>query len=122
MIRTALKKIGPWIGKFLYLQLFISLIAFPLLLCWGLPISLLSPVGNLIFGPFLTVFLFLSSMLFFTELLYLPNGWIASVLDTFTQSWLSLKHSRPPLAFWVCKTFNGVTYFYPVHSDSNNSF
>jgi len=88
MILAMLKKISHWIGRFLYLQLFISLAAFPLLLCWGLPISLLSPVGNLIFGPFLTIFLFLSSMLFFTELLYIPNSLIADLLDTFTKSWL----------------------------------
>ena len=77
-----------WIGRFLYLQLFISLIALPILLCWGLPLSLLSPVGNLIFGPALTLFLLLSSLLFFTELLYIPNGLIAQILDWFTQAWL----------------------------------
>lgn len=88
MIISKLKKMSHWIGRFLYLQLFISLMALPILLCWGLPLSLLSPVGNLIFGPALTLFLFLSSLLFFTELLYIPNGLIASALDNFTKAWL----------------------------------
>ncbi|MCX5922417.1 MAG: hypothetical protein NTX86_03750 [Candidatus Dependentiae bacterium] len=59
-----------------------------MLLWWGLPISLLSPIGNLIFGPVLTLFLSLSSLLFFTEMLYIPNGWIAKLLDWTTQAWL----------------------------------
>ena len=88
MMITKLNKMSHWIGRFLYLQLFISLIALPILLCWGLPLSLLSPVGNLIFGPALTLFLLLSSLLFFTELLYIPNGLIAQALDLFTQAWL----------------------------------
>lgn len=95
MMINTLTKISHWIGKFLYLQLFISLIAFPILLCWGLPLSLLSPIGNLIFGPALTVFLFLSSLLFFTELLYIPNGWIAYMLDAFTHKWLSIMKISP---------------------------
>lgn len=90
MMILTLKKCGHWIGNFLYLQLFISLIALPILLCWGLPISLLSPVGNLLFGPALTLFLLLSSLLFFSELFYIPNGFLASVLDRFTQYWLAV--------------------------------
>lgn len=104
MMITILKKMSHWIGKFLYLQLFISLIALPILLCWGLPLSLLSPVGNLIFGPALTLFLFLSSLLFFTELLYIPNGFIAQALDLFTQGWLYiLKIPSHPWLFGFAK-------------------
>lgn len=104
MMVTIFKKTSFWLARFLYLQLFISLIALPILLCWGLPVSLLSPVGNLIFGPALTLFLFLSSLLFFTELLYIPNGWIAYALDAFTHGWLSmLKISPHPWLFGLAK-------------------
>ncbi|MDR3550788.1 MAG: hypothetical protein P4L31_05200 [Candidatus Babeliales bacterium] len=77
-----------WILRFLKLQLFISLFAMPILLWWGLPLSILSPIGNLIFGPILTLFLMLSSLLFFFELLHIPNGAIAWCLDTLTKAWL----------------------------------
>ena len=44
------KKYTLWVLRFLKLQLFISLFAMPILLWWGLPLSILSPIGNLIFG------------------------------------------------------------------------
>jgi beta-lactamase superfamily II metal-dependent hydrolase len=104
MMIAQFKKIGHWVGRFLYLQLFISLIALPILLCWGLPLSILSPVGNLIFGPALTFFLFLSCLFFFTELLYIPNGFIAWVLDLFTQKWLHVINISPqPWLFGFAK-------------------
>jgi len=90
---AVLHKIINWILRFLKLQLFISLLAMPILLWWGLPLSILSPIGNLIFGPALTLFLILSSLFFFTELLHIPNGLIASCLDKFTQAWLYLIQS-----------------------------
>ena len=83
-----LQKIAHYILRFLQLQLFISLVALPILLCWGLPISILSPVGNLVFGPILTLFLFLSSLLFFTQLCCIPNSWIVWGLEHTTQFWL----------------------------------
>lgn len=93
-------KTTTWILRFLKLQLFISLFAMPILLCWGLPLSILSPLGNLIFGPALTLFLLLSSLLFFTELLCIPNGAIAWSLDKLTQGWLYiLKSDSHPWLF-----------------------
>lgn len=88
MIKNIRQRIVQYILNFLELQLFISLIALPILLCWGLPLSLLSPVGNLIFAPVLTLFLLLSSFLFFTELLYIPNGFIATALEYLTNIWV----------------------------------
>ena len=85
-------KICAWLLRFAQLQLFISLIAFPILLCWGLPLSPLSILGNLLFGPILTLFLFLSSVLFFTELIHIPNKAIAWLLDMVTNLWLKLLH------------------------------
>lgn len=85
-----IKKYTHWVLRFLKLQLFISLFAMPILLWWGLPLSILSPIGNLIFGPVLTLFLMLSSLLFFSELLHIPNGAIAWCLDMLTKAWLSV--------------------------------
>jgi len=94
------RKTTTWILRFLKLQLFISLFAMPILLWWGLPMSILSPLGNLLFGPALTLFLLLSSLLFFTELLYIPNAWIAWCLDMLTKIWLYiLKSDSHPWLF-----------------------
>ena len=74
--------------KSIQLQLFISFISLPFLIGWGLPISLLTPISTLIFGPFLTCFLLISSLIFFLELLYLPNGIFIYLLEQITSIWL----------------------------------
>lgn len=83
-----LTQLSWWIIRFIQLQLFITLFSLPILIYWGLPFSLLSPLGNLIFGPVLTLFLFLSSLIFFTELLWLPNQWFIYALEKVTYWWL----------------------------------
>ncbi len=72
---------------FVQLQLFMALVSLPILIAWGLPISIMSLVGNLIFSPFLTLFLLLSSLLFFFELCHLPNGYLVYGLECCTQLW-----------------------------------
>jgi hypothetical protein len=71
------------------LQLFISFISLPFLIAWGLPISLLSPVSTLLFGPFLSCFLLISSLIFFLELLYLPNTFLIWLLEKVTAFWMT---------------------------------
>lgn len=64
----------------------------PILLCWGMPLSLLSFAGNFFFGPILTVFLLLSSLIFFFQLLALPNGLLIYLLEKLTHLWLYIMH------------------------------
>ncbi len=71
------------------LQLFISFISLPFLIAWGLPISLLSPISTLLFGPFLTCFLLISSLIFFLELLYFPNDLLIWLLEKITAFWMT---------------------------------
>lgn len=75
--------------KSIQLQLFISFISLPFLIGWGLPISLLTPISTLIFGPFLTCFLLVSSLIFFLELFYLPNAALIWCLEQITVIWLA---------------------------------
>jgi hypothetical protein len=89
--RTAYK-----LRTFIVLQLFLTCMSLPILVWWGLPVSLLSPVGNLVFSPFLTVFLSLASLLFFAQLLHIPNGLIAWALDLLTKIWLTVLKWYPP--------------------------
>lgn len=101
-----------WLLKTIQLQLFISLISLPFLVGWGLPISLLSPFATILFGPFLTSFLLLSSAVFFLELLHLPNALPIYLLEIVTKTWLwCLKYnqqswligfSKPSFFFLLC--------------------
>lgn len=87
-----MKKYTRWrqsLLKSIQLQLFISFISLPFLIGWGLPISLLTPVSTLIFGPFLTCFLLISSLIFFLELFYLPNAILIWCLEHVTSIWLA---------------------------------
>lgn len=90
MKQSLLSSIKYWLWRFMQLQLFLTIVSLPILIAWGLPISLLSPLGNLIFSPFITVFLFLSSLIFFFELGHIPNEWLIYCLDKVTQLWISL--------------------------------
>jgi hypothetical protein len=76
--------------RFFQLQLFLTFISWPILLYWGLPLSLLSPIGNFIFAPFLTVFLVLSSLIFFCELVYIPAAPFISMLEYVSSLWATL--------------------------------
>lgn len=73
--------------KFLQLQLFISLLSFPILAVWGLPISIMALVGNLVFTPWVILFVAVSTLIFFTELLDIPNDSLIVVLEYVTQTW-----------------------------------
>lgn len=85
--KTFFYKAINWVACFLYTQIIVTLIAFPILVSWGLGISYMTFVGNLVFAPLLCGFLFISSLIFFTELLSLPNGLLITTLEYFTQWW-----------------------------------
>ncbi len=75
---------------YLNVQLFITLFSWPLYLYWGLPISAPGILGNLIFAPFLTAFLLLSSLIFFCELLHIPSTPCIMLLEWISHSWITL--------------------------------
>lgn len=110
-----MKKIAKWyqsLLKSLQLQLFISFISLPFLIAWGLPISLLTPISTLLFGPFLTCFLLISSLIFFLELFYLPNAFFIWCLEQITTIWLAclnleqrawlIGFQKPPMIILLC--------------------
>lgn len=87
--------IYSWILNYLYVQLFVTLISLPLLVLWGLPFSILSPLGNLIFTPFLSIFLCLSSLLFFASLFALPTAFLSTLINYVTDIWFALMNQAP---------------------------
>ena len=118
-----LRKTKMWLLYFLYTQVIVTLIAFPVLVSWGLGISSMTFVGNLVFTPLLSSFLLISSLIFCTELLALPNSFLIVALEHLTLWWhwlLSLSSrswiiyfAKPPtwilfiiplLTLWIMRT------------------
>jgi len=90
MSKKFIAKLNYWLLETLKLQLFLNLISFIILIHWGMPISIMSPIGNIVFAPFISIFLVLSSLVFFCEILTISNSWLTYCLEIFTQYWLKL--------------------------------
>lgn len=122
-MKIFLKKIYEYLIRFFELQLFLTLVSLPFMVAWGLPLSVAAPLANLIFNPVLALFLFLSSLIFFTELCYIPNQFLIWLLEILTNSWqVAIAYSSnkmllalpwytitfiwivPFIAYWVIKT------------------
>lgn len=87
-MNTRLLILHRWFTTFVQVQFFLSLLSLPVLIAWGLPFSIMTIIGNLVFAPFLTVFLLCSSLIFFTELLHIPNALFIWMLEKITSFWL----------------------------------
>jgi len=87
-LNKILSKIKFWLLKSFRFQLFLSLISLPILIHWGMSISLLTVVGNMIFTPVLVLFIFLSSLIFFTEIFCIPNSIIIYFFEKINLIWL----------------------------------
>lgn len=87
MKKTFLSKVLYFLESSLKIQLFIGLVSLPFLIAWGIPMSVFSVVGNIIFSPFLYLVLWCSSCIFFTHLLGIPNGIFFYFLETITMLW-----------------------------------
>lgn len=61
---TFRRRVTDFLMPFLYTQSIVTLVSLPILVAWGIPVSVMSPVGNLVFVPFLSATLFLCSCLF----------------------------------------------------------
>lgn len=109
--RSALiiKWIRDYLAGITLTQSICMLASLPFLICWGLPISLASMVGNIIFLPFLMLFLVLSSLIFFITLIGLtcpPLEWMLEqnvawwkwALSFGSRSWLI---SFPAVPTWL---------------------
>lgn len=92
---TLLRSVKNYLLDFIYIQGYVTLLSLPILIAWGLPFSLFSPIGNLVFNPFLLVFLLLSSLIFFCALLGFSVSWLSLGLDYTTSWWLSCMDYAP---------------------------
>lgn len=88
-------KIINKIAQAFFIQAVLTVVSTPLLIAWGLPIALLGPIGNLIFTPFLLLFLALTIIITACELLNLPDQLIITALELLTNLWLKLTNWGP---------------------------
>lgn len=106
---SKLNRAAHWLVRSIQLQLYLTLISGPILAYWGLPVSVASPIGNILFHPLLTAFLFLSSLIFFCQILHIPHEFfvygLTKISHAFhyflglgTQRWL-MGFAKPPL--WI---------------------
>lgn len=100
-----------WLVKFLQIQFFVTLFSWPILIAWGLPVSLLSPLGNLIFNPFLGIFLLLAACIFLTELIGLPNALPILLLEWCSEWWEKVATYSTAGALWYTPYSGGYLLF-----------
>lgn len=112
-------KFRSWFEQFIILNLFVTLVSLPLMVAWGLPLSWLSPIGNLMFGPFLSIFLLLSTLSFFCSATTLPHTFLDSILEWLTCGWHLLLETAPDHSFvgfsttalWIISLCSVLTFF-----------
>ena len=85
-----LKKIKSWAVDFLHLQLVITLFSLPIFIVWGLPISMLSLFGNLLFSPLLVLFIGLCCLITFFEIAQIPYALFVQLLEWTSELWYKL--------------------------------
>jgi hypothetical protein len=103
--RSFLSSCVQWLINAITAQLILTGASLPFLLWWEMPFPLLSIIGNIIHPFFLTLFLLLSSVLFFATLLHIPTTLLCTVLHTITECWdtllrLPIPSGWIPLRWW----------------------
>jgi hypothetical protein len=79
-----------YLAYYLITQNIITIAMLPLYSSWGLPFSILSIFGNFIFAPFLSLFLFLSTILFIGFIFQIPFFSIIFLLKKIVKIWIFL--------------------------------
>ncbi len=96
MLKKITSIITTYLTNFLELQLVITLMSLPILIAWGLPISYMSPLSNLIFTPLLILFLWIACIFAICALTGIPCSIFATMLDQLTKLWMwLLSFSKP---------------------------
>lgn len=106
MLKKISDKITNYLASFLELQLVITLMSLPILIAWGLPISYMSPLSNLIFTPLLILFLWIACLFAICALLHIPCSIFATSLNKLTYLWMWLLSFSKPT--WL------LGFYYPI--------
>jgi hypothetical protein len=88
--------IKNYICSFFEIQFFISLVSLPLLIAWGIPISIMSPLANFIFTPLMILFLWMSCITTICIITHIPSTFFETILQQLTYLWLYLLSFSKP--------------------------
>lgn len=91
-----------WVAYALVVQLFLLSLSFPVLVSWAIGFSPLVFVGNIIFTPFLTIFLALSAFVFLFEGFGVSAYYLCYSLDFVAHLWIYLMRLAPDVALIAC--------------------
>ncbi len=86
-MQNLLTPVVRWVRTALKVQFLTTALSLPVLIGWGLPLSMMSIVGNIAATPFLLATLFMSSLLFITELLHIPNQLLCTGTNHLISAW-----------------------------------
>lgn len=96
LLQSANNYITHYFLSFFELQFVISLMSLPVLIAWGIPISIMSPLANLIFTPLLILFLWISCLATVWSLASCSTSIFEQLLDAISALWLYfLAYARP---------------------------
>lgn len=96
-------------AKTIYLQLFVLLISFPILIYWGIAISPFCIFSTPFFTPLLTLFLFSSSLFFACLLFNISPLFFGYLLEKCATCWLLFFEWKHPIS-----CFNFSTILFPL--------
>ncbi|NDD55136.1 hypothetical protein EBZ39_14950, partial [bacterium] len=85
--RPILGTVITYLLTFVQTQLALTIVSLPILVHWGFGISVMTLVGNLVFTPVLTAFLFLCTLSFLGCLCNLPCDWLVVALNHLATAW-----------------------------------
>jgi hypothetical protein len=88
MFITYITKLKNHFARLFYIQLVMSIYSMIIVVFWGIPFCPLSFLGNILFSPVLTIFLGLCTLLFFTELCFIPNKYIIYLIEIISSWWI----------------------------------
>lgn len=86
-MKPVTKTIINYLASYLELQLFLMALSLPVLVGWGIPVTPLGLIGNIVFTPFLLAFLTLSCLIFITEICAFPNFYLIRLLEALDEFW-----------------------------------
>lgn len=114
-LETIWKNIKNYFLNFVQSQLIVTLASVPILVGWGLQISTLTFIGNLVFAPILTLFLILSSIIFFTELVGIPNHFFIIFLESLTSFWHTILNTgTKSWLYGFCRPTTILLFLIPI--------
>ncbi len=87
VVRQLLDRFARYLLTFLQTQCALTIVSLPIIVYWGLGISTVAVIGNLLFTPLLMLFLFVCTLIFFAALCQLPHGLLDTVLNLITSLW-----------------------------------